>query len=147
MRTAFWMIVRRAQDRAQLRKTWLPSMQSSKPETKHSSAFVRSAVSKNESKCILSIFSLNTLQNSVFVAYNCDFSVGIGFLRGIVSFVLSDSPLRVSVNQGVSPGAQCLNSLLRTSGQNSFATLKNVSSAICWPHLFAVFPSDRSAAG
>jgi len=64
-------------------------MQSSKPETKHSSALVRSAVSKNESKCILSIFSANTLQNSVLVVYACDVSVEIGLLRGMVSFVLS----------------------------------------------------------
>jgi len=38
----------------------------------------------------------------VLVAYNCDVSVEIGLLRGIVSFVLSDCALRVSVNQGVS---------------------------------------------
>ena len=35
----------------------------------------------------------------------------------------------------------------RASGQNSFTTLKNVSSANCCPHLLAVFPHDRSAAG
>src|ERR1017187_7675576 len=69
LRTAFWMTVRRAQDRAQSRNTWLPLAQSSKPDTKHSSAFVRSAVSKNESKYILSMFSANPLQNSLFVAY------------------------------------------------------------------------------
>ena len=37
--------------------------------------------------------------------------------------------------------------LLRTSGQNSFATLKNASRAICCPHFSAVFPNDRLAAG
>lgn len=44
-------------------------------------------------------------------------------------------------------GVQCLNNFLRTSGQNSLATLKNVSRAICCPHLSAVFPNDRSEAG
>ena len=39
------------------------------------------------------------------------------------------------------------NSLCRTSGQNSFMTLKAVSTAICWPHLFIVFPRLRSVAG
>src|SRR6202021_1644719 len=44
----------RAQDCAQPRNTWVPSTQSSRPETKHSSAFAGSAVSTNESKCKLS---------------------------------------------------------------------------------------------
>jgi len=57
------------------------------------------------------------------------------------------SPLPLSVDQVSESRAQCLNILLRTSGQNSFATLKKVSRAICCPHLFAVFPNDRLAAG
>ena len=57
------------------------------------------------------------------------------------------SPLPISVNQVSASRAQCLNILLRTSGQNSFATLKKVSRAICCPHLFAVFPNDRFTAG
>ena len=57
------------------------------------------------------------------------------------------SPLPHSVNQVSESRAQCLNILLRTSGQNSFATLKKVSRAICCPHLFAVFPNDRFTAG
>lgn len=89
MRIAFWMIVRRAQDCAQPRNTWLAVTQSSKPETKHSSAFAGSAVSKNESKCILSISTRNTRQNSALVAYNCDVSGEIDLLPRIVSFVLS----------------------------------------------------------
>jgi hypothetical protein len=48
---------------------------------------------------------------------------------------------------GLVPGVQCLKNLLRTSGQNSFATLNKVSRAICCPHLFALLPNDRSAAG
>jgi hypothetical protein len=56
----------------------------SSPETKHSSAFTRSAVSRNESKGMLSIFSINARQNSVLVAYTRDRSVGIGLLRRTV---------------------------------------------------------------
>src|ERR1700733_405557 len=57
------------------------------------------------------------------------------------------SPLPLSVDQVSESRAQCLNILLRTSGQNSFATLKKVSRAICCPHLFAVSPNDRFTAG
>src|ERR1700722_8076289 len=57
------------------------------------------------------------------------------------------SPLPLSVNPVSASRVQCLNILLRTSGQNSFATLKKASRAICCPHLFAVFPNDRFTAG
>jgi hypothetical protein len=42
--TAFMMITRRAQERAHSLKTGLPLTASSRPETKHCSAFSRSAV-------------------------------------------------------------------------------------------------------
>ena len=54
-------------------------------------------------------------------------------------------PFRIAKLLG--SGHHCPNNFLRTSGQNSFATLKNASRAICCPHLFAVFANDRSAAG
>jgi hypothetical protein len=97
----FWIIVRRAQDRAQSRNTQLPSTQSSKPETKQSSAFVRSAVSKSESKCKLSIFSANTLQNSVHVTYARDVSLESGRLGARVIFALC-SPLSSALSNSVS---------------------------------------------
>src|ERR1700693_549403 len=44
------------------------------------------------------------------------------------------SPTPLSINQVSASRGQCLNILLRTSGQNSFATLKKASRAICCPH-------------
>jgi hypothetical protein len=67
------------------------------------------------------------------------------FHEGPLSYLLTIRPPALA--NVVSLGSQCLNNLLRTSGQNSFVTLKNVSKAICCPHLFAVFPNDRSVAG
>ena len=139
--------VRRAQDCSPSRNTELPSTRSPKPPTKHSSAFVGSAVSKNASQSMPAIFSVNTVQSSLLVAYARVLSVEIGLVRRTVLCPLSSSfaPLHrptVSVS-----GAQCLNNFLRTSGQNSLVTLKKVSRAICCPHLSAVFPNDRSEAG
>src|ERR1700735_2224489 len=90
------------------------------------------------------MFSANTLQNSMRVTYARDVSAEIGGLRGMVTFVLSalHCPSALTRCQRHA-NAQCLNILLRTSGQNSFATLNKVSRAICCPHLFAVFPNDR----
>lgn len=68
MRIAFRIIVRRAQNRAQSRNTYVPSTQSSRPETKHSSAFATSAVSKNDSKYKSFIFSANASQKLGLVA-------------------------------------------------------------------------------
>src|SRR5579864_1539530 len=48
-RIAFWTMVRFAQERAHSRKTRFPETQSSRPLTRHRSAFAGSRVSRNES--------------------------------------------------------------------------------------------------
>jgi hypothetical protein len=91
MRIAFCIIVLRAQDRAQSRNTYVPSTQSSRPETKHSSAFATAAVNKNESKSKSFICSANASQKSVLLAYVYDMSVEIGPVRRTV-VVLNSLP-------------------------------------------------------
>src|SRR5215471_4347151 len=66
---ALLMTVRRAQERAQSLNTGLPSVQFSRPETKHCSAFSESAVSRSASKYKFSMSSLKTRQKSEVDAY------------------------------------------------------------------------------
>jgi hypothetical protein len=69
IRIAFWMIARRAQDRAHSLKTRLDPAESSSPETKHCSAFAGSAVSRKDNWYRLLISSAKIRQKSLATAY------------------------------------------------------------------------------
>jgi hypothetical protein len=104
-------------------------------------ALSEAALAYNQNEITLPQHSVNP-----FVLY-CQTHARPRGLHGMVSFVPSALHCPFSVNQMSAERAQCLNILLRMSGQNSFATLKKVSRAICCPHLSAVFANDRFTAG
>src|SRR5882724_4767407 len=68
IRIAFWITARRAQDRAHSLKIRFAFRESPKPETKHCSAFSRSAVRRNDSKYRLFMSCAKIRQKSPEIA-------------------------------------------------------------------------------
>src|SRR4029077_16077460 len=89
------MIRRRAQERAHSLYTELPFTESSRPPTKHRSAFSWSAINMYESRYSSSASSLNSLQKSLLIAFSSALRVSVWLLHSKFIFGLSGRLHRV----------------------------------------------------
>ena len=87
IRSAFWMIALRAQERAHSLKTRFRLVAFSRPSTKHCSAFLPSPASNSESRYKLFISSSKIVQKSPAVAYSMSFMLATWFALNILASV------------------------------------------------------------